>query len=254
MKKCKNCNIEINKLGAYKYCSDECKSKFKKNKLEIEFLSKIVIDYDKIQDKKYLYEFIDKHRINFLCISSKKLSNDEKLRLFLKRLGLNNFVDDINNITFKQLYDDVFGEKICQMCGKPSKFNFKKGYNINCSNECYLKKMSNDRKGLGNPIHRISDENRIKWKLNCSEGTRKGILNGTFTPKITNSWCHSRTKIIIKNKIVYVRSSWEAFFYIKNPNLQYEKLRIPYEHNNQTKIYLVDFIDYENKMVYEIKN
>ena len=114
----------------------------------------------------------------------------------------------------------------------------------------YLKKLSNSRKGKNNPCQRQTDETRKKSAKKQSETIKLKIKNGHFTPCVTNSWCHSRIEI---NKIPF-RSCWEAAFYILNPKLQYEKIRIPYiDINGDEKIYITDFVDYINKKIYEIK-
>lgn len=82
---------------------------------------------------------------------------------------------------------------------------------------------------------------------------KEKIKNGTFTPNITNSWTKKNIEIMIGGNIVKCRSSWEAAFWILNPTLQYEKLRIQYQFNNEFHTYIVDFIDFENKIIYEIK-
>lgn len=108
-----------------------------------------------------------------------------------------------------------------------------------------------------NPIHRISDENRKKWGQKLSKNKKDLIKSGAWTPPVTNSWCHSRYNLTFKrnNESINqkVRSSWEAFFQIFNPNLKYEKLRVPYYYNEQWHSYIVDFIDNKNKIVYELK-
>jgi hypothetical protein len=78
---------------------------------------------------------------------------------------------------------------------------------------------------------------------------REKIKNGEFTPNITNSWTHWDAKIKIDGKIKKFRSSWEACFYICNSNLKYEMLRIPYG----DKIYIADFYDEKNRILYELK-
>lgn len=80
---------------------------------------------------------------------------------------------------------------------------------------------------------------------------KEKILNGGFTPNITNSWCFSR----VSYKDNSFRSSWELLFFILNEDkpLKFEKLRIPYYYNNKKHIYIVDFIDDTNKCTYEIK-
>ena len=49
------------------------------------------------------------------------------------------------------------------------------------------------------------------------------------------------------------RSTWEAYFQLFNTNLIYEKVVIPYLYKDIEHNYIVDFVDYENKILYEIK-
>lgn len=82
---------------------------------------------------------------------------------------------------------------------------------------------------------------------------KEKILSGKFTPKQNNR----RTWKRIEFDNIKFRQSWELKFYkyqksIGNKIL-YEKLRIPYVFNGENHIYITDFIDYENKIVYEIK-
>jgi hypothetical protein len=67
---------------------------------------------------------------------------------------------------------------------------------------------------------------------------------------VTNSWCRSKIEI----HGISFRSCWEAVFYILNPYLQYEKIRIPYiDEDGNKKIYITDFVDNILKKIYEIK-
>ena len=75
------------------------------------------------------------------------------------------------------------------------------------------------------------------------------ILNGQFTPNSNNRNTHWDTTF---NGQKY-RSSWEALYQYHNPTAKYELLRIPYEWENETKIYVVDFIDDTSKLVIEVK-
>ena len=86
-----------------------------------------------------------------------------------------------------------------------------------------------------------------------SKKMKQLIKEGKFTPHITNSWANSRCKLKVLGFDKLYRSSWDAAFQILNPNCQYEKLRIEYSVGNKTRIYIVDFIDTENKIIYEIK-
>ena len=93
------------------------------------------------------------------------------------------------------------------------------------------------------------DNSRIKQSISM----KKRIADGEFTPPIHNSWTHWNIKINDGNGIKKFRSGWEGSFWVLNKHTNYEKLRIQYEYNNVIKNYIVDFIDQENKIVYEIK-
>lgn len=122
---------------------------------------------------------------------------------------------------------------------------------------CNYSSISNRQRGENNTSHRMSDEtfksmclkNSIKMKLNIKEGR--------FIPNITNSWAKSRCEIeFYRNDILIkmkTRSTWDAYFQIHNPNLIYEKVIIQYKYNKQEHNYIVDFVDFENKIIYEIK-
>jgi hypothetical protein len=200
---------------------------------------------------------------SFLCKHSRELFNRKGGILNIKKHAIFNEInydfknsqdlyDYLNNITKK--------DKKCKLetCKNDKKFiTFEAGYRQYCSIKCANKWLSISRTGEGNPIHRISDENRIKWKNTLSKQVKERIKLGKWTPECTNSWCYSRYSIqfyrngnIVNQK---VRSSWEAFFQLLNPNLLYEKLRLPYTYKGEWHTYLIDFIDIENKIVYELK-
>lgn len=89
-----------------------------------------------------------------------------------------------------------------------------------------------------------------KTKMKQSASIKKRILQGKFTPCVTNSWC--RSKIIYKDK--KFRSSWEALFYLLNEELEYETIRIPYFSNaNKQRIYIIDFFNRKTNTLFEIK-
>ena len=92
-----------------------------------------------------------------------------------------------------------------------------------------------------NPISRTKQSHTLKEK----------IRRGDFTPCVTNSWTN-RKHISINNQ--KYRSTWDAAFHILNPNCKYEKIRIPYTSNKKTQHnYIVDFVDEQKKILYEIK-
>lgn len=86
-------------------------------------------------------------------------------------------------------------------------------------------------------------------KLNKSKIMKELILSGQFTPNSNNKNTHWET---MYNGVKY-RSSWEALYHHHNPAAKYEVLRILYEWQGKEKIYIVDFIDMESKLVVEVK-
>lgn len=196
------------------------------------------------------------------------------------------------NYNIKKYYDDFIKgphEGICLLCGKETKFNYNdyaKGYRKYCSKKCsnlinrprgplsnktkekisnkrkiylntprgieFIKNLSESRKGINNPVHKQTKETRDKMALNNSIKMKEKILKGEFTPNITNSWANSKCRLKLADNI-YVRSSWEAVFYILNPNCLYEKIRIEYLYKDKRYIYITDFVDIDNKIIYEIK-
>jgi len=131
-------------------------------------------------------------------------------------------------------------------------YHFEKGHVPWCKgktkeNNISLKKLSKDRIGEGNPMYgkKVSDEAKLKQ----SKIMREKILNGEFTPNIHNSNTHWQ---VLYNGRKY-RSSWEALFSFLHPNCLYEKIRIPYYYENKNRIYITDFVDDKNRIIYEIK-
>jgi len=82
-----------------------------------------------------------------------------------------------------------------------------------------------------------------------SDKMKELILQGKFTPNSNNRNTHWDATHDGKK----YRSSWEALYQFINPSAEYETLRIKYVIDNTTKIYIVDFIDYINKIVVEVK-
>lgn len=177
---------------------------------------------------------------------------------------------------------------LCIICNKNAKFNSSVlKYNITCSKSCFkqyrkdvttgqkqseetkqkrAKSLKGKNAGKNNGMYgkkpwnkglTKNEDSRLVIKKECKQKLSKimkeKIKNGEFTPNITNSWCRSKTSITINDKIYNFRSSWEATFFILNNHLKYEKIRIPYFYKKKEKIYIVDFVDEENKILYEIK-
>lgn len=120
-------------------------------------------------------------------------------------------------------------------------------FNLTKENDERLKKLSLSRIGEGNPMYGYkysTEERNIK-----SQCMREQILSGKFTPNTNNRNTHWESNFDGKQ----YRSSWEALFQSFNQSAEFEVLRINYSYKNKIKVYIVDFIDYENKFVAEIK-
>lgn len=109
------------------------------------------------------------------------------------------------------------------------------------------RKISKSKSGSLNPNFgkTMSEPTRRKKSL----AMRELIASGSFTPNIRNSRTHWQVEY---NGQRY-RSSWEAAFHYLNPNYEYETIRIDYSINDRQRIYIVDFVDHQNKILVEIK-
>lgn len=184
--------------------------------------------------KKYYIHFSEKYNTYFFALNKtnntlldyfgsfeeyKKYHNDNDL-------GVLNKCKECNNII---LVKDVF--------------NFTFETKQFCSYTCYWK----------NSKGKVFSE---EFKRNQSILMKEKIKNGEFTPKTTNSFCYSRVDSIYEN--FHFRSTWEAVFFSimkeRGLKLNFESIRIPYlDYKNEERNYIVDFVDEENKVIYEIK-
>lgn len=225
-------------------------------------------------NKKYIIDSIIYHTKNIFGYDIKKYSLHQRLYHIYK----NNF--NIPNCKNKK-------------CNNIAIFySFKNGYRDSCSKSCsniikqtglkqskeHIENRISKLRGIKNPKHskfmkdlwRNDEEYRNKVinnmkigfinnnaSMKLSKNIKKRILNREFTPNITNSWTH--WDAIINNK--RFRSSFEGIFHLyhvifkQNMFLKYERLRIKYYDSilKKERIYIVDFIDEEKKILYEIK-
>jgi len=109
------------------------------------------------------------------------------------------------------------------------------------------RKISLSKKGKNNAMYgkRHSEE----YKREASERVKRKILNGEFTPNSNNKNTHWESTYNGKS----YRSSWEALYQYFDPDADYEAIRIPYEYNNETYVYIVDFINTYDKLLVEVK-
>lgn len=194
-----------------------------------------------------------------------KYKKDEIINYLKNDKILSNIIDFSNITSIEDLYlyfhPTEKNRTVCEICGNKTPLinycNPERAFNQFCSEKC-RNEWWRDRQKYDNTSYRMSEMKKYNANKKLSERLKEKIKNGLFTPNITNSWC--RSKLIIKFKYnniiktVKVRSCWEAMFILLNKHLDYETLRIPYiNENNETHIYIVDFIDKNNKIVYEIK-
>ena len=222
----------------------ECENCYKIEAESLDTKEKIIDYINNAVNTIPLTQFIYKHPVLKIVFSKfPKINTEEELYLFL--------------------YNDT--PHTCEYCGKKTKFvRFRPfrtysmwPYHQFCSSECRNKWWSLKQRE-DNTIYRANEETLNRVKNENSIRMKQKIKNGDFTPCSTNSWCHSKYKIkfIQNNKLisVTVRSSWEAIFQLLNPTLLYEKLRVQYIGvDNKLHNYIVDFIDIDNKIVYEVK-
>jgi hypothetical protein len=222
-----------------------------------------------ISEKDKIYDYLSLNKGKFIY-KKKKNNSIESLNLLISDL--------YENLEFKTI-NECFGfltdhwDKKCKnenckndrkiTCLFPNrkdflKVNLKYGIYKFCDNpKCNYKFISDRQIGDNNTCHRMTEES---FKSMCEKNSKKmkqNIKDGKFIPNITNSWAKSRCEIsfIRNNKKINMktRSTWEAYFQLSNVNLMYEKVVIPYLYNKIEYNYIVDFVDYDNRILYEIK-
>lgn len=220
------------------------------------------------QNKDRIYDYLSKNKLSFIY---KKDVND-------KIKSMNYLLSKICNLSFSSLEEcfeflTTHWDKKCKNTGcnnlrkltslfpnRESYIKVNKTYGIYkfCDNsECNYTSISNRQSGEGNTCHRMTEETFKSMCIKNSFKMKQNIKEGRFIPNITNSWSKSRCCIefVRNNELVKMktRSTWDAYFQLFNPNILYEKLIITYKLNKIEYNYIVDFIDIENKIIYEIK-
>lgn len=236
-----------------------------------------------------IHDFIDLYNQNYKKFST--LINISRIaKVGIKRemyLALRNLIGDLideYDHKFGHIFYDIVNpdhkNKICKMCDNLVKFNYTKTeYSNYCCVKCARKdptRISDEQKKIGtekrnakmkelldDPIRRKEYRDKIyesvmktvtpESRLLSSKRMKKKILDGEFTPNITNTWNHWSACVGDKK----FRSRFEAIFYahcLENDiPVEFETLRIPYSYNGSNKIYLVDFVNRRDKIAYEIK-
>lgn len=95
---------------------------------------------------------------------------------------------------------------------------------------------------------------RLSYGQHMSAIMSEKVLKGEFTPNVKNTRSKWDAQVIDPNGCAKrFRSSWEACVWLSNPTWEYEKVRIPYKLGDKTKVYIVDFVDEQSKILYEVK-
>ncbi len=213
------------------------------------------------ETKDKIYDLIELYKNRF--VHSSNIKSD-----FLKILNDNNIIfeelkDKKLNVEIVFDYLTLHWNKKCALEGChnitqrntlwPRRNGPKVMYKKTCSKECNSKLASNRQKGTNNTSFKMSEEAKIEARKKQSITMKRKIFEGEFIPNITNSWAGSKVSLFINGKNIYYRSSWEAFFHLCNPHLDYEKIIVKYFKNKEEKNYIVDFVDFNKKTIYEIK-
>jgi hypothetical protein len=206
-------------------------------------LNGYTLSYKDFLKRNYLYHLLNEnYEINDFV-----LTKDEKYYINFKFTYITKLINDLYGDSLIEYLTKFYPDnvKTCEICNsfymiKSIPYYKKKNTSLyTCSIKCYRLNY----KRYVTPERKIKQSNTLKRK----------IASGEFTPCVTNSWAKSRCEVIIDNKTITCRSSWDAYFQIHNPTLKYEFIRIPYISNNKKHSYIVDFVDLDKKIIYEIK-
>lgn len=207
---------------------------------------------------KKLREYVKNNKTKLSGTRKKEIPNiDFRVIRNIKDIGGFQIPESILSIYDLLLYLDEEGGR-CNLEGCTNNKKIKAGrkwiLNDFCSYECSCISFSRKQK-LNNTSKRMTEKSIKSMREKLSKIVREKIRDGKFTPCVTNSWTRSKISVLIGETVYKLRSSWEAFFYILNPNLIYESIRIPYFDPNKRiyRNYIVDFLDPEGRKLYEIK-
>jgi hypothetical protein len=289
--KCKYCGSDIfqNHLcDKVEHCKNKSCVTFSKNVI----LSSIFDKYYKFIDRTNTTDSYINRIMKMISEQSETLTGAEMNRISIKLFGVANsynkrfmendyYSNDLKmfffrgsitcqDFLFKYYYINKFGKesyveylrknhfghcfRLCKMCGVEilifdniSEYRSKRLDKF-CSHNCFHNFTATKECQIFYPKYWSKER-----KLKSSNLVKEKIKNGTFTPNVTNSWCRIMTEINIDGKIHSFRSSWEVIFFLLNRTLDYELIRIGYNHNGSHHNYIVDFVDLEKRILYEIK-
>lgn len=234
----------------------ENREKLKQEKLD-QLTQKRLINEQK-QKRRLMTKLLFLLKVDSMSLKELQEVNNQRLlknKHYTKMvLKYTDFLDNYDPSLLERVYcikNDINDLVYCGFCGKRIPFNGRT-YTKYCSKTCNNK----SRLGENNPCHKQSKETKLRSIEKQSNTMKKKIQSGEYTPIATNAWANSRVKIktnVVCGDIKCFRSTWEALFWIMNVDLEYEKIRIPYEHEQVFHNYITDFQDYENRIIYEVK-
>lgn len=182
---------------------------------------------------------------------------------WLKQNGFEEFIYLVDGYDAKQIQENMLkfahGMPYCKFCGKEHNrmpgLSYKLGWSKTCSEQCRQRLASDRQNGDGNSSHRMTIESKNLMKSKMSTIMKKKILLGEFTPKSENYLTHKMIEFKWNSEIRKVRSLWEMIYWVKNPNLEYETIRIKYYDRvtNTDRIYITDFYDKSTNTIIEVK-
>jgi len=202
-------------------------------------------------DKKKIINFINKTKKSKFCQSPLKWMKNNNYEEYIFLLGKD------TKQTKKNFFIFAFGKAKCVLCGKEHERLYPgwRGWAKTCSEECCRKLSSKRQSGDGNTSHRMSEETKKQIKKKMSDIMKGKILRGEFTPKTENYKLFGTIDYHHGEEIRKVRSLWEMIYWMKNPDLEYEKIRVEYwdKKEKRKRIYIADFYDKKTNTVIEVK-
>jgi len=248
-----------------KNCSIEFLEWFKENRSNLKnFNSVQFIQFVSGKNKKWV-KFLSKNMLTPKVLDDYNRYTNGRLIIFrdkiLRKLG--GKPRQIFNLNSLQRSDvlEIFSTdeltNICPYCNIKNKYSIRnirvnlsgellERNHIYCNLKCYNLHQKTKEFREANPVS-------AETSLLLSQNMKKSIKTGKLQPAV-NAWCNKYIESRCgKHRF---RSTWEAFFYFFNQttkSLQYEKLRIPYSFKGNEHMYIVDFIDYSDNIIYEIK-
>jgi hypothetical protein len=210
-----------------------------------------------------IYQHTNKYKKFTLLMRCKIITN------YLKKEDIECLVCGNENILFGYTIASYCGDKNClkQIQSKKAKDRGMWMVHTKEAEEKKSKALTGRRLSEENK-RKIGESNAKKWteeykakdrllriSKNCdkriSNTMKTKILAGEFTPKSENRKRAKRIKSEMTG--LNYRSNWELIFHEDNPKLEYEKLRLSYMDGDKERVYITDFVDFNNKIIYEIK-